>query len=666
MEKLLRKKIGFILSILFLFIVVLFSVMVYYSETKKINGKMDESIILGETSISNSESDTKHAIELFEHDYLNRTYAIDFMLSNAATLYNMEDLEKIQNLMEVESIHIIDEKGNIVLSSEKQSIGINLREYKRTEDFVKLIDSTDPQANAIQLDGVSIAEKAERVYIAVKSSSPKYALVQIGVEREVFDKFIQKYSLSKVVETIPTVWEEALFIIDRNTGEIEGITENNEQEVKLDEAKNKEEYLSLLASAKEGKQIRINGSMKFLKTKIVDDKIIGVTINSKSIYQQILLNIIYLTAASGFLLLCIVWIYRKSLNRFVLKDIQHIAANIKSLLAGNRNVVFNTEFDTELRSITTIMNEWKESYKRKGERMSRIISTINSHIATFECLYMINQSFFSDNMQSILDIDDDTWNKISSSPKRFEEYLKSLMAKSQGGIIPLGNNRFIHIVSFEKDNEFYGMIMDKTADVKAKNEIQEELLIAQKAAEVDPLTKLKNRSGVERLVKKSLKEKPGEGTMIMFDLDNFKLVNDKRGHPEGDKLLKKFARSLEAFSRPSDIIGRMGGDEFVVFIPTNIPKSTVEKKLHSFLERMREELRDYYEDYNLSTSIGVAYVDASKNSYEDFYLCADVGLYIAKELGKDQFYINEENIRCMRKTCIQCTKDCEKRRLLGL
>jgi len=87
----------------------------------------------------------------------------------------------------------------------------------------------------------------------------------------------------------------------------------------------------------------------------------------------------------------------------------------------------------------------------------------------------------------------------------------------------------------------------------------------EREASTDALTGLANRRGVERqLAYFERQQQPF--CVMMFDLDRFKSVNDRYGHPVGDALLKQFAHELGAIFRPTDVIGRWGGDEFIVLL----------------------------------------------------------------------------------------------------
>ena len=170
--------------------------------------------------------------------------------------------------------------------------------------------------------------------------------------------------------------------------------------------------------------------------------------------------------------------------------------------------------------------------------------------------------------------------------------------------------------------------------------MERELLCAQTEAQFDKLTGLYNRSGFERRAEEFLAQAQPRGVLVLFDLDNFKRVNDAEGHPEGDRVLRAFADCLTVSFRKSDCIGRLGGDEFIVLIPNAIPACILREKLDAVLANAREALRPYREKYDASASAGAAPADGSVHSYAEWYRRADEALYIAKSLGKDRHYVN--------------------------
>ncbi len=158
-------------------------------------------------------------------------------------------------------------------------------------------------------------------------------------------------------------------------------------------------------------------------------------------------------------------------------------------------------------------------------------------------------------------------------------------------------------------------------------------------ARMDPLTKLLNREGFEDLVRMALAERPGQGLLMIMDMDNFKLINDQLGHPVGDQVLRKFSSVLENyFNRNKDIVGRLGGDEFAVFVGRDISTKDTEGMLNKFISIVHQNFDSEYPDQKLSTSIGVG-LAANNDTYELLYQNADKALYDAKWNGKDRFQI---------------------------
>lgn len=131
--------------------------------------------------------------------------------------------------------------------------------------------------------------------------------------------------------------------------------------------------------------------------------------------------------------------------------------------------------------------------------------------------------------------------------------------------------------------------------------------------------------------------------MIIFDVDNFKTINDNYGHLFGDEVLNKVAGIINSNLNGRGIAGRFGGDEFYIFT-NNI---NTEEDLRVLLTTMRKELQfafeDRLEDFKLTLSIGVSLFPKDGTDYEELFKKADKCLYLAKSKGKNRFIIYDEN-----------------------
>ncbi len=161
-----------------------------------------------------------------------------------------------------------------------------------------------------------------------------------------------------------------------------------------------------------------------------------------------------------------------------------------------------------------------------------------------------------------------------------------------------------------------------------------------KTSTTDALTGLFNKGSSEEELKKICKK--SHGSLMMIDLDSFKLVNDLYGHAMGDKILIAFADILRAAMRSSDLIGRMGGDEFVSFCYGVQESGAIAAKTQFINEKITEVAKQLMgEDMNipLGASIGCVLVPQAGTDFADLYKKADKALYVVKQNGKHGYNI---------------------------
>lgn len=157
----------------------------------------------------------------------------------------------------------------------------------------------------------------------------------------------------------------------------------------------------------------------------------------------------------------------------------------------------------------------------------------------------------------------------------------------------------------------------------------------------DSLTKLYNRSGSEKMIKKALSEleEDNNAALIMLDLDNFKAVNDKFGHPVGDQVLCEVAQRLKECFRAEDIVGRLGGDEYIIFLPHMRHKIDIHPVLKRLVEKLNIVWKSGTESVTVTASVGAVF--CGKKSYEELYKEADEALYYSKK-EKNRYSLFED------------------------
>ncbi|OBX19381.1 diguanylate cyclase [Erythrobacter sp. QSSC1-22B] len=203
-----------------------------------------------------------------------------------------------------------------------------------------------------------------------------------------------------------------------------------------------------------------------------------------------------------------------------------------------------------------------------------------------------------------------------------------------GIIRPDGARRWLRITAATRGangraDTLYGMKQDITED-----RARWEALRAQ--AECDPLTGVANRVRFQRFLERTEDEAPGTpmGTLILFDMDNFKRLNDQWGHAAGDACLVAFGARLRQAFPQARLVSRIGGDEFAVLLQQSRTPSEMEDAVRSLMGNLLRPVPWQGDFLPLNVSVGLAVTTAEDEfDPQQLYIAADEALYNAKATG---------------------------------
>ncbi len=195
-----------------------------------------------------------------------------------------------------------------------------------------------------------------------------------------------------------------------------------------------------------------------------------------------------------------------------------------------------------------------------------------------------------------------------------------------------GQPRWFNVVARtlweDGDPPVFTRVIGKLVDI---HESQLKIHQLQELAKQDTLTGLYNHGGTQEMVETALAERGDQKClMIMMDLDYLKRINDTHGHIFGDSILKFMADRIRMSIRKDDIAGRIGGDEFMIFM-------NYKGNPRPLVERVFENVCVEHERHLISVSMGVAVCPEYGETYEELYRRADLALYAAKKDGKGKF-----------------------------
>lgn len=180
-----------------------------------------------------------------------------------------------------------------------------------------------------------------------------------------------------------------------------------------------------------------------------------------------------------------------------------------------------------------------------------------------------------------------------------------------------------------------GLMEDYTEQEKQKRVMK----AAIDQTKLDGLTGLFNRNGFVEKVERALKEKTADGKMdalFLLDLDYFKQINDTFGHQTGDRVLSDVAEKLRLSLRSNDLIGRLGGDEFILFVRDAAGEEGFRKCAEKLNRALVEKYEEDGETVCISASIGIAVAEPGID-FKELYKRADIALYEVKRDGRNGY-----------------------------
>lgn len=155
---------------------------------------------------------------------------------------------------------------------------------------------------------------------------------------------------------------------------------------------------------------------------------------------------------------------------------------------------------------------------------------------------------------------------------------------------------------------------------------------------MDSLTKVYNKKTITEYASRLVKQDTvNRISIVILDIDYFKQVNDRYGHLYGDKVITRVAKKLKEVVGEDGVVGRIGGDEFMIVLKGINDDYALRGILRAIRTQVKWEFKNDYENFQVTTSIGVAFSPNNGHDYEELFKKADFCLYVAKEKGRDRY-----------------------------
>ncbi|WP_207735928.1 diguanylate cyclase [Eubacterium sp. 1001713B170207_170306_E7] len=186
------------------------------------------------------------------------------------------------------------------------------------------------------------------------------------------------------------------------------------------------------------------------------------------------------------------------------------------------------------------------------------------------------------------------------------------------------------------DMEFEPVCVSYIGKLINVEESKQRNLLLKREAESDPLTGLLNQKAMREQSILVLKDRRVCNAALCFaDVDNFKAVNDERGHLFGDMVLKEVAEVITSSVRHTDLVGRVGGDEFLILFHDIIDQRDIERRVAAISKKLNER----FDNYGITGSLGISRYPQDGEDFDTLLQKADQALYHSKDLGKNQYKV---------------------------
>ena len=349
--------------------------------------------------------------------------------------------------------------------------------------------------------------------------------------------------------------------------------------------------------------------------------------NTSEIIRQI--RIKYYTGAIivGFTMIIVIFIVTTIIRRYKNKIISlTIAEELKyhAILQNATSQIYDSIVEFDITNDVACGEGTKKFMQQMGLKPNTSYSTMLQTIVAKHILPqhvdLYLKTFSPESIRAALQ---EQRNKLSCDFQCMQSNGVYIWFRETGYILRWAENDSIHIVICRQNID---------------NDKRQELNL-QDMAQKDGLTGLYNKMTTEALIDRGLAEhhcSEGALAMIMLDIDNFKELNDSLGHIAGDRIIQEFAQSLRTAFAPGDLVGRIGGDEFIV-LTCQQNSDALGMQLDELCNCIRRTTYGGEGQHHLAASMGVALFPKDGRNFSELYARADAALYRAKQMGKDTY-----------------------------
>lgn len=551
-----------------------------------------------EQILNENQKDLNKQKKEYRQTCIDNAQAVAYSLQeNPDALYNIDELKKIAQYVEVDEIHIFNKQGVIISGTHPEYYGYSFDSGKQLSFFKPLLSNQNLQLTQKIMENTASHIKMQ--YSALWSENKEF-IVQVGMNHENASKATKKNQLSYLFKLFRVNNEAQYYAINSKNHKIVGTTHHHigyvASSIGLKDTQIKE--------AKNGFFTEIDGQLSYCVSKKIKNNYIYCIIPVRVLFKEVPKNCLEMIVCLIIISILFRLLIIKYIRVYVIDSINQINHQLSKISKGQLDEEVSINNSLEFQKLSHYINEMKQSLLVNNKKMDYILTQTNQLIGFYEYNQKLNTLYLSDGFKEIFSLNSQQCTQFKEDINDFIDFLNKINTHQvEKDIYYLPQmKRYIQINDRKDQDITLGVMIDITTSYIKRKKIEIE-------RDVDELTQIYNRNGLKIKINKLLEDKNiAQYALIFIDLDDLKQVNDVYGHYCGDLYLKQMTNVLKTISGEKCLVGRLGGDEFIAFFHHYDSMEKLNNDINQ-LNEIRDQIVLLADDHsvNLAFSYGVCY-----------------------------------------------------------
>ena len=598
LKELIQKESKKITLLIIFFLVIIVTFFNCITAKKEANYTAQTTFYHIEQILNENQKDLNKQKKEYRQTCIDNAQAVAYSLQeNPDALYNIDELKKIAQYVEVDEIHIFNKQGVIISGTHPEYYGYSFDSGKQLSFFKPLLSNQNLQLTQKIMENTASHIKMQ--YSALWSENKEF-IVQVGMNHENASKATKKNQLSYLFKLFRVNNEAQYYAINSKNHKIVGTIHHHIGDVAssigLKDTQIKE--------AKNGFFTEIDGQLSYCVSKKIKNNYIYCIIPVRVLFKEVPKNCLEMIVCLIIISILFRLLIIKYIRVYVIDSINQINHQLSKISKGQLDEEVSINNSLEFQKLSHYINEMKQSLLVNNKKMDYILTQTNQLIGFYEYNQKLNTLYLSDGFKEIFSLNSQQCTQFKEDINDFIDFLNKINTHQvEKDIYYLPQmKRYIQINDRKDQDITLGVMIDITTSYIKRKKIEIE-------RDVDELTQIYNRNGLKIKINKLLEDKNiAQYALIFIDLDDLKQVNDVYGHYCGDLYLKQMTNVLKTISGEKCLVGRLGRDEFIAFFHHYDSMEKLNNDINQ-LNEIRDQIVLLADDHsvNLAFSYGVCY-----------------------------------------------------------